>query len=143
MIKRPGYTFSKRFLDISVALFALILLSPVFAVISLFYVFGANKGPIFYKQRRIGENGQPFYIFKFRSMVVGAEEKLYSNPALYDKFVENGYKLPTEEDPRITKFGAFIRKTSLNELPQFFNILIGEYDRDWSKTRCGIRISRI
>ncbi len=126
MIKRPGYTFSKRFLDISVALFALILLSPVFAVISLFYVFGANKGPIFYKQRRIGENGQPFYIFKFRSMVVGAEEKLYTNPALYDKFVENGYKLPTEEDPRITKFGAFIRKTSLDELPQFFNILIGD-----------------
>ena len=58
-------------------------------------------------------------------MVVNAEEKLYADKDLYAKFVENGYKLPTEEDPRITKFGAFIRKTSLDELPQFINILIG------------------
>jgi len=126
MSKRPQYVFAKRFLDISVALFALIILSPVFAVIVPFYFFGENKGPVFYRQRRIGEQGKPFYIFKFRSMVVGAEQKLMDNPALYEKFVKNGYKLATEEDPRITKLGSFVRKTSLDELPQFLNILIGD-----------------
>lgn len=121
-----SYIFSKRFLDISVALFALIILSPVFLVISLFYLFGDNKGPIFYQQKRIGMGHQEFGIYKFRSMIVGAEEKLYANKDLYAKFVANGYKLPTEEDPRITKFGAFLRKTSIDELPQFINILNGE-----------------
>ena len=120
-----SYLFAKRFLDISTALFALVIFSPIFLVISLFYLFGDNKGPVFYQQRRIGQNHEEFGIYKFRSMVVNAEEKLYADKDLYAKFVENGYKLPTEEDPRITKFGAFIRKTSLDELPQFINILIG------------------
>nr|WP_194687394.1 sugar transferase [Weissella cibaria] len=113
-------------MDISVSLFALIVFSPIFLVISSFYLFGENRGPVFYKQRRIGMNHREFGIYKFRSMVVGAEEKLYANKELYAKFVENGYKLPTEEDPRITKFGAFIRRTSIDELPQFINILIGD-----------------
>lgn len=121
-----SYLFAKRFLDISTALFALVIFSPIFLVISLFYLFGDNKGPVFYQQRRIGQNHEEFGIYKFRSMVVNAEEKLYADKELYAKFVENGYKLPTEEDPRITKFGAFIRKTSLDELPQFINILIGD-----------------
>ena len=125
-MSEKGYIFAKRFLDISVSLFALIVLSPIFLIISLFYFFGANRGPIFYQQKRIGQNHHEFGIYKFRSMVVGAEEKLYANKALYAKFVENGYKLPTEEDPRITKFGAFLRKTSIDELPQFINILKGE-----------------
>lgn len=125
-LSEKSYIFSKRFLDISVALFALIILSPVFLVISLFYLFGDNKGPVFYQQKRIGMGHQEFGIYKFRSMVVGAEEKLYANKDLYAKFVANGYKLPTEEDPRITKFGAFLRKTSIDELPQFINILNGE-----------------
>lgn len=120
-----SYLFAKRFLDISTALFALVTFSPIFLVISLFYLFGDNKGPVFYQQRRIGQNHEEFGIYKFRSMVVNAEEKLYADKDLYAKFVENGYKLPTEDDPRITKFGAFIRKTSLDELPQFINILIG------------------
>lgn len=120
-----SYLFAKRFLDISTALFALVIFSPIFLVISLFYLFGDNKGPVFYQQRRVGQNHEEFGIYKFRSMVVNAEEKLYADKDLYAKFVENGYKLPTEEDPRITKFGAFIRKTSLDELPQFINILIG------------------
>ncbi|WP_206222674.1 sugar transferase [Weissella sagaensis] len=125
-LSEKSYIFSKRFLDISVALFALIILSPVFLVISLFYLFGDNKGPVFYQQKRVGMGHQEFGIYKFRSMVVGAEEKLYANKDLYAKFVANGYKLPTEEDPRITKFGAFLRKTSIDELPQFINILNGE-----------------
>ncbi|KRN75830.1 hypothetical protein IV73_GL000329 [Weissella kandleri] len=126
MQRNKMYIFAKRFVDISVSMFALIILAPFFLIMMLFYTFGENKGPIFYRQRRIGEQGKPFYIFKFRSMVVGAEQKLYDNPALYAKFVANGYKLPTAEDPRITKFGAFIRRTSIDELPQFLNILIGD-----------------
>lgn len=124
--QNKGYVFSKRFLDISVSLFALIALSPVFLVLTLFYLFGDNRGPVFYKQRRIGMNHEEFGIYKFRSMVVNAEQRLYDDKELYAKFVENGYKLPTKEDPRITKFGAFIRKTSLDELPQFINILLGD-----------------
>src|SRR5699024_12434466 len=81
---------------------------------------------IFYQQKRIRMNHYECCIYKLRSMVVGAEEKLYVNKELYAKFVESGYKLPTEEDPRITKFGALLRKTSIDELPQFINILKGE-----------------
>ncbi|MDR3190086.1 MAG: sugar transferase [Lactobacillaceae bacterium] len=124
--KNFGYIYFKRFLDISAAVFALIIFSPIFALITLFYLFGKNKGPVFYKQKRVGQNGHYFYIYKFRSMIVNAEEKLYANKALYQKFVDNGYKLATKEDPRITTFGAFIRKTSLDELPQFLNILYGD-----------------
>ncbi|GEA94664.1 sugar transferase [Weissella viridescens] len=124
--KSKSYIFSKRFLDISIAIFALIVLSPVFLAVSLLYLYGANRGPVFYRQTRIGLNHKPFQIYKFRSMIVDADKKLYANPDLYAKFVANGYKLPTEEDPRITKLGAFLRKTSIDELPQFINILKGD-----------------
>lgn len=120
------YVFSKRFLDISVSLFALIVLSPIFLVVAITYLFGRDRGPVFYKQERVGLNHQTFYMYKFRSMVVGATDILLNDPRLYAKFVENGYKLPTAEDPRITKFGAFLRKTSIDELPQFLNVLIGD-----------------
>ena len=126
MRKNSLYVFSKRFVDISVSLFALIMFSPLFLIVTCFYLFGINRGPVFYKQTRIGEYGKPFKIYKLRSMVVGAEERLYENPVLYKKFVDNGYKLPIGEDPRITRFGAFIRKTSIDEMPQFLNILIGD-----------------
>lgn len=126
MRKNSLYVFSKRFVDISVSLFALIMFSPLFLIVTCFYLFGINRGPVFYKQTRIGEYGKPFKIYKFRSMVVGAEERLYENPVIYKKFVDNGYKLPIGEDPRITRFGAFIRKTSIDEMPQFLNILIGD-----------------
>lgn len=121
-----SYVFSKRFLDISVSLFALIVLSPIFLVVAVTYFCGSDKGPIFYKHKRVGLNHQTFYMYKFRSMVVGATDILLNNPELYAKFVANGYKLPTEEDPRITKFGAFLRKTSIDELPQFLNVLLGD-----------------
>lgn len=121
-----SYAFSKRFLDISVSLFALIVLSPIFLIVAVTYFFGSDKGPIFYKHKRVGLNHQTFYMYKFRSMVVGATDILLNNHELYAKFVANGYKLPTEEDPRITKFGAFLRKTSIDELPQFLNVLLGD-----------------
>ncbi|WP_235807448.1 sugar transferase [Loigolactobacillus bifermentans] len=126
MNKSMSYLMTKRLIDIVVSLLAIVCLIPVFVVMFIFYRFGENKGPMIYKQERIGKHGQPFKIWKFRSMIVNADEKLKANPVLYKKYVENSYKLPAEEDPRITKFGRFIRKTSIDELPQFINILKGD-----------------
>ncbi|MBM7543686.1 lipopolysaccharide/colanic/teichoic acid biosynthesis glycosyltransferase [Weissella beninensis] len=67
-----------------------------------------------------------FYIYKFRTMIPNADAVLHADKALYAKFVANGYKLPTAEDPRITKFGAWLRKSSVDEIPQFINVLKGE-----------------
>lgn len=118
--------FVKRSIDIVGAVVGLILTSPIFLVISLLYLFGENKGPVFFKQIRIGKDGENFNIYKFRSMVVNAEEKLKQNKILYKKYIENSYKLEPEEDPRITNTGKFLRKTSLDELPQLVNVLKGE-----------------
>lgn len=119
------YLFSKRVIDIIGASIGLILSSPLFILISLLYLFGENKGPVIFKQTRIGENGKEFKIYKFRSMVMNAEEKLKANRILYKKYVENSYKLEPEEDPRITRTGRFLRRTSLDELPQLINVLKG------------------
>ncbi|MFJ8067875.1 sugar transferase [Peribacillus sp. NPDC096447] len=120
------YTFSKRFLDIIGALVGIVITLPVILIFFLLYKIGDNKGPLFFKQKRIGKNGKIFYIYKFRSMVIDAERKLRENKKLYQKYVNNNFKLEQDEDPRITKFGRFIRKTSLDELPQFINVLKGE-----------------
>lgn len=120
------YLFIKRGIDILGASIGLLIASPFFIVISLMYLFGENKGPVIFRQTRIGEGGNEFKIYKFRSMVVNAEEKLKANEILFKKYVENSYKLEPEEDPRITKTGRFLRKTSLDELPQLINVLKGE-----------------
>lgn len=122
-----NYIFVKRLTDIVLSVFALVLLSPVFLVITLIYKFNKNdEGPLFYQQIRVGKNHQRFGILKFRSMVVNAESKLKSDPVLYRKYVANNYKLSPDEDPRITKIGKWLRKTSLDEIPQFVNILRGD-----------------
>ena len=128
MVKNPsrGYLFAKRVTDIVLSVIALILLSPVFLVIWLLDSFGDNKGPVFFKQTRIGMHHRPFKIYKFRSMIVNADEILHQDPELYQKYVANNYKLEPEEDPRITRLGRILRKTSLDEIPQFINILKGE-----------------
>jgi len=120
------YLFTKRGIDIIFSLVGIILLFPIFLIIISFYLFGENKGPAFFKQKRVGKNGEIFYIYKFRSMIVDAENVLKSNKTLYKKYIENNYKLHPEEDPRITKLGNFLRKTSLDELPQLFNVVKGE-----------------
>ena len=74
-----------------------------FSFISILYMTGDNKGPVFFKQIRMGKNGEEFHIYKFRSMIVNAEEKLRSNEVLYKKYIDNNYKLEPSEDPRITK----------------------------------------
>ncbi len=107
-----------RILDIIFALCALILLSPVFILVSLFVFFDLGAS-ILFVQQRLGLSGKPFNMFKFRSMknveleLTEAHEKV------------NEYTIKLKNDPRITKVGAVIRKTSLDELPQLFNVLLG------------------
>ncbi|MDA1952678.1 sugar transferase [Bacillus cereus] len=124
--KSTSYVFIKRALDIIGAIIGLVIFSPFFIVIPLLFLLGENKGPVFFKQVRIGEKGKEFRIYKFRTMIVNAEEKLKKNKELYRKYLENNYKLEPHEDPRITKLGRFLRKTSLDEIPQFLNVLKGE-----------------
>lgn len=127
-ISQPGriHFFLKRAMDIVGAVIGLIIFSPFFVVIPIMYQFGDAKGPVFFKQKRIGKEGKEFYIYKFRSMVVDAENKLKANQELYNKYLTNNYKLEPSEDPGIMKVGNFLRKTSLDELPQFINVLKGE-----------------
>ena len=101
----------KRGMDISVSLFLMIFLSPFYLLIMIRTKF-SSPGPIFYKQQRIGLNGKPFFIYKFRSMYVDAED--------------NGPQLATEEDERITPWGKTMRKWRLDELPQFWMVLKGD-----------------
>jgi lipopolysaccharide/colanic/teichoic acid biosynthesis glycosyltransferase len=101
----------KRFIDISLSLIALILLIPVYISLAI-AVKTSSKGPIFFRQERIGLNGRKFKIIKFRTMYIDAEAK--------------GPQLSSTFDPRITKSGRFMRKARLDEFPQFFNVLIGD-----------------
>ncbi|MED4271196.1 sugar transferase [Geobacillus stearothermophilus] len=87
------YAITKRTIDIVGAIIGLVLTSPLFLIISIFYLFGDSKGPIFFKQVRVGKNGKRFYIYKFRSMIVNAEEKLKADKELYEKYVRNNYNL--------------------------------------------------
>ncbi|MBB6176103.1 lipopolysaccharide/colanic/teichoic acid biosynthesis glycosyltransferase [Anoxybacillus tengchongensis] len=121
-----AYAITKRVIDILGAIIGLILSSPLFLCIGIFYLFGDSKGPILFKQTRVGKHGERFYIYKFRSMTVNAEEKLKADKELYQKYLRNNYKLEPHEDPRITNLGRFLRKTSLDEIPQLINVLKGE-----------------
>lgn len=119
------YLFFKRVSDIIVSILALILLSPLIFILSVI-IFAQDGHSPFYKQIRVGQFGKTFGMYKFRSMIYNADKVLEKNPLLYKKYIENGFKLPEGEDPRITKIGDFIRKTSLDEIPQFWNVLIGQ-----------------
>lgn len=120
------YRMAKRGLDIFGGVIGLIPFGIAYGVLYIPYKIGSNKGPMIFKQPRIGENGDLFNIYKFRSMRVNADEILQADEELHQKYIENGYKLEQNEDPRITKLGRFIRKTSIDELPQFINVLKGE-----------------
>lgn len=105
---------------------ALIILFPLLLIIAIAIKLD-SPGPILADiPMRVGRNGKLFKMYKFRSMVVGAQEMLNSNPELLKKYKQNSYKLSIDEDPRITGVGKFIRKTSIDELPQLINILQGD-----------------
>jgi len=107
------------------AIIILVLIAPVLAIISLLIIM-KDGFPVIFKQNRVGKDGKFFKMYKFRSMVKNAEEILKTDKALYKKYVKNGFKLSVDEDIRILPFGNFIRKTSIDELPQFINVLKGE-----------------
>ena len=113
---------AKRLLDISVAVVALMLLSPLLLAVVL-AVKVSSRGPLIFRQERVGQGARMFRCFKFRTMVANAEQVLLSDPAMLAEYAV-GWKL--ERDPRITKVGAFLRKTSLDELPQLINVIKGE-----------------
>lgn len=122
-ISKKVYIKIKRVIDVIFASIALILLSPVFAIIAIAIKID-SKGPVFFAHKRIGKNGNIIKLYKFRSMVINAEELIKSfTPEQMREYKEN-YKLTN--DPRITKVGKFLRKTSLDELPQLINIINGD-----------------
>ena len=119
--------FIKRVIDIIGSLIGIVMLIPLTLIVGLINVISRENGPLFYTQERIGKNGKHFKMYKYRSMVVNAEEKLKTmlekDEELRKEFEENR-KL--KNDPRITKIGKILRKTSLDEFPQFINVLKGE-----------------
>lgn len=118
---RPFYHGLKRIFDFLASAVALILLSPLFLILAI-KIKGEDGGPVFYSQIRIGKDEKPFRIYKFRSMVVNAEKM---KKDLLEKNEVEGAMFKIHDDPRITKVGKFIRAHSLDELPQLWNVLIG------------------
>lgn len=124
-LRRKMYFATKRLFDILVSAFSLVILSPLFLIIFLLIKID-SKGSVFYKHKRIGKNGEYIYLYKFRSMYIDSKERLeglLKNPKIKKEWEEN-FKL--ENDPRITRVGNILRKTSLDELPQLLNILKGD-----------------
>lgn len=117
----PGYATAKRLMDIFGSLLLLLLGFPLMLVIAI-AIGATSRGPVLFCQARLGRHGREFWLYKFRTMVPNAELLLQSRADLRSRF-EAGFKI--ENDPRITPIGTFLRKTSLDELPQFFNVLIG------------------
>lgn len=121
------YLFIKRILDILISLIGCLCLIPMYFIIKIFAIFTKDKGKIIFKQERIGLNGKPIYIYKFRSMVLDAE-KILEDMLKTDEKIRKEYltNKKLENDPRITKVGKFIRKYSIDEFPQFINVLKGD-----------------
>src|SRR5690348_7069932 len=123
------YDTFKRIIDIIGSTIGLIILSP-FLLITAIAIKLDSPGPVLADTpERVGKNGQLFFMYKFRSMFMGAHDILHKDPKykdLLEKYNKNSYKLSINEDPRITKVGKFIRKSSIDELPQLLNILKGE-----------------
>lgn len=116
------YYFIKRAVDIFCSLGALIILSPILIILALLIKL-ESKGPVLFAQERIGMHGVPFKMYKLRSMVANAEQL---KKKLVEKNEMDGPMFKMKDDPRVTKIGKFIRKTSIDELPQLINILKGE-----------------
>ena len=120
--RKTGYYICKRIFDVIVAALALIVLSPAFLVLAIM-IKCQDGGPVFFKQMRIGKNRKEIGIYKFRSMKVGADR--LEDVLTPEELEEYKKEFKLDHDPRITKIGQFLRKTSLDELPQLVNILCG------------------
>jgi lipopolysaccharide/colanic/teichoic acid biosynthesis glycosyltransferase len=113
----------KRFVDVLVSAVALLALAPVFAIVALLIKL-EDGGPVFFAQRRVGKWGREFRMFKFRSMCVDAEARLQA--VLAQNQHKNGVTFKSKNDPRMTRIGKWLRKFSIDEFPQFYNVLIGD-----------------
>jgi lipopolysaccharide/colanic/teichoic acid biosynthesis glycosyltransferase len=125
-ISKRCYFVIKRVVDIIFSLIGMVFLIPLVFVIKIMYLISKDTDSIFYTQQRVGKDGELIYIYKFRSMILNADEelkKLLKNKK-YKKQWDANQKL--ENDPRITKIGKILRKTSLDEMPQFINVLKGD-----------------
>ena len=145
-----SYLFLKRVIDIVLSIIGLIVLSPIL-LITVILIKVESKGPAIFKQKRVGKDGKLFDIYKFRSMVINAEELKKSLEVNNEM---SGPMFKIKEDPRITKVGRIIRRTSIDELPQLVNVLKGEMSlvgprpslpnevekfEDWMKTRLRVK----
>lgn len=117
------YLFNKRVFDIAASVAALIVLSPLFLILALVIKLEDPRGSVFFGQTRVGKDGRMFRIYKFRSMIADAEALL---PNLLGQNEMSGPMFKMRNDPRVTRVGRFIRKTSIDELPQLVNVLKGE-----------------
>lgn len=127
VMKIDPYQIGKRIMDIFGALIGIILFSPFMILAALWVKIISPSGSIFADiPNRVGKDKVPFRFLKFRSMVPNAHNFMLNEPALYKKYVENNYKIDPDEDPRFLPGARFIRKYSIDELPQFFNVLKGD-----------------
>jgi len=119
--------YIKRIIDILGSLLGIVLFSPIMILTSIWIKIVSPSGPVLADiPNRVGKDKKPFRFYKFRSMYPNAHELLKKDAELYDKYVKNNYKLSADEDPRLIKGGKFLRKSSIDETPQFFNVLKGE-----------------
>jgi lipopolysaccharide/colanic/teichoic acid biosynthesis glycosyltransferase len=120
--RRSTYELCKRALDIAVSLAILLLTLPLLTVVAIL-IKATSRGPVFYRQKRLGRGGVEFLCLKFRTMYADADERLKRDKELFRQF-EQSFKI--KDDPRITKVGALLRKSSIDELPQLLHVLRGE-----------------
>ena len=120
---RPAYHFVKRLFDIVFSAAVLVVLSPVWAVVAIAVKVDDPSGPVLFTQERVGYNGRPFRMLKFRSMFTDAEERQADLARLNEK---SGPVFKMRDDPRVTRVGKLLRKTSIDEVPQFVNVLKGD-----------------
>lgn len=120
----PRYLVGRRILDISVAVVLAVLTAPLAAVAAVL-IATSGRGPILFTQIRVGRGGETFRLVKFRTMRPGTQHEILSNPDQYRTYAAKGFKLDAD-DPRITRVGRWLRRTSVDELPQLLNVLAGQ-----------------
>lgn len=120
----PPYPVGKRVLDVVVAGVLLVLAAPLILVLAV--LVRLEGGPVLFRQQRVGTGGRPITITKIRTMAPDAEERLRADPDLHAAYVAGGFKLPPQDDPRLSRLGTLLRSTSLDELPQLVAVLRGD-----------------
>ncbi|WP_077360096.1 sugar transferase [Fictibacillus arsenicus] len=121
--QQRSYLLVKRIIDITGSLFGLFLLGILFLIVAIAIKIEDPKGPIIFTQKRVGKNGKEFKMYKFRSMISDAENRL-EDLLKYNETTGAMFKM--KDDPRVTRIGRFIRKTSIDELPQLWNVFLGD-----------------